>query len=248
MVKIIFLGTNGWYDTDTGNTISILIKTKEYNIVLDAGNGLYKIGKYADKEKPVYIFISHYHIDHVEGLHTLDMNRFPKGLNIMTQEGGEGILNTLMNPPFTKAMKDLPFETKVIEVPKDIPKLPFKAEVLPMVHSVLTLGIRIEIDDKIIAYCPDTGYCANAVKLAKGADLVITECAFKPGHTDESWPHLNPETAAKIAKDAGAKKLILTHFDARVYSNLKSRSDSEKFARKIFRNSYSSKDGMEIEV
>jgi ribonuclease BN (tRNA processing enzyme) len=36
-MKIIFLGTNGWYDTKTGNTVSILIVTKEHNIVLDAG-------------------------------------------------------------------------------------------------------------------------------------------------------------------------------------------------------------------
>jgi ribonuclease BN (tRNA processing enzyme) len=36
-MKIIFLGTNGWYDTKTGNTVSTLIVTKEHNIVLDAG-------------------------------------------------------------------------------------------------------------------------------------------------------------------------------------------------------------------
>jgi ribonuclease BN (tRNA processing enzyme) len=36
MPKIIFMGTNGWYDSKTGNTISILIEAEEYDVVLGA--------------------------------------------------------------------------------------------------------------------------------------------------------------------------------------------------------------------
>ncbi len=70
-MKITFLGTNGWYDTSTGNTICILVETDKYNIVLDAGNGLYKIDRYISSEKPVYLFLSHFHLDHIIGLHIL---------------------------------------------------------------------------------------------------------------------------------------------------------------------------------
>ena len=38
-MKIIFLGTNGWYDTKTGNTLSVFMKTKKEYIILDAGSG-----------------------------------------------------------------------------------------------------------------------------------------------------------------------------------------------------------------
>lgn len=48
-MKIIFLGTNGWYDTKTGNTICTLIETDNEYIILDAGNGIYKIDKYIKK-------------------------------------------------------------------------------------------------------------------------------------------------------------------------------------------------------
>jgi len=54
MVKVIFLGTNGWYDTLTGNTVSTLVKTRDYNIVLDAGNGIAKLSRYMDDNKPTY--------------------------------------------------------------------------------------------------------------------------------------------------------------------------------------------------
>jgi len=73
MVKVTFLGTNGWFDTQTGNTISILIESSRFYIVLDAGIGIYKLNEYAKKKKPVYVFLSHFHLDHVVGLHTLPM-------------------------------------------------------------------------------------------------------------------------------------------------------------------------------
>ena len=71
-MKIIFLGTNGWYDTSLGNTICTLIKTQDFHIILDAGNGLYKIDRHIIDEKPVFLFLSHFHLDHIIGLHILN--------------------------------------------------------------------------------------------------------------------------------------------------------------------------------
>ncbi len=41
-MDIIFLGTNGWYDSPTGSTICTLISSERYHILLDAGNGIHK--------------------------------------------------------------------------------------------------------------------------------------------------------------------------------------------------------------
>jgi ribonuclease BN (tRNA processing enzyme) len=110
------------------------------------------------------------------------------------------------------------------------------------------MGYRFEVDDKIITFCGDTGYCDNAVKLAEGADILITECAFKPGQENADWPHLNPETAARIAKESGAKKLALTHFDAELYRTLEDRKNSEKIAQTIFSETFITEDDMVIEL
>lgn len=248
MPKITFLGTNGWYDTKTGNTISVLIETGNFYIVLDAGYGFSKISQYAKDDKPVYVFLSHFHLDHVIGLHTLDKNSFPEGLYFILQEGGTKILKTLLNFPYTAPIDKMPFKAEFIEVPENSGLLPFKAEFLPMVHTSFTLGIRIETEGKIIAFCPDTGYCENAVLLSRNADLVITECAYRCGEVNEGWPHLNPELSARIALEAGAKKLLLTHFDAEKYPEIESRYAAEKASREIFPQSYASVDGMELEV
>jgi len=248
MAKVVFLGTNGFYDSGTGNTVSILIEGNDYYIVLDAGYGIWKLGQYLQADKPVYLFISHFHLDHIVGLHTLAINKFSEGLNIITQTGGAEILNTIVNFPFTIPFKDLPFSTKIIEVPGNKGELPFKADFLPMVHAAPTIGMRMEIDNRVIAYCPDTGFCENAVALARESDLLIAECAFRPDETDETWPHLNPETAARIACDAKAGRLVLVHFDALRYANIEARIEAEQKAREIFEASCMSMDGMEIEI
>ena len=248
MPKIIFLGTNGWYDSETGNTISILIKTEQYDIVLDAGNGIWKLGQYANDEKPVYLFISHFHIDHIAGMHTMALNTFSKGLSILVQDGSVEHLNRIMSLPYTIPLENLPFETKILEVPLRRKDLPFKAEFLPMVHSAFTLGVRLEVDDKVITYCPDTGYCSNAVHLALNADLLIADCAFKPNQLDVAWPHLNPEMAARIAHEAKVKQLALTHFDAKRYETVQHRQEAENKAKETFENSRMTTDGMILEL
>ena len=246
-MKIIFLGTNGWYDSKTGNTVSVLLDTKKYHIVLDAGNGIHKLDGYL-ADKPVYIFLSHFHLDHMEGLHTLAKFDFKKGLTICAPKGAKKILNSILNRPFTIPLNKLPYKTSVFELPRDINKLPFKVEALPLKHSDPVLGFRFKIDDKIIAYCTDTGYCANVVKLAAGADALISECSHKSGEENSKWPHLNPESAALLAKKADAQRLVLTHFDASRYKTLIDRVQAEKSAKKIFKNCLAAKDGMILKL
>jgi len=245
-MKAIFLGTNGWYDTETGNTICTLIQSEGFDILLDAGNGLHRADRYLDGRKPTFLFLSHFHIDHIEGLHTLAKFRFTEGLVICGPEGCRAILGGILNQPFTVPLADLPYPVRIIEIPEDAASIPFPVEVLPMLHSSLTLGYRFALDGCFIAYCPDTGYCENAVTIARKADLLITECAYKNGQSLEGWPHLTPETAARIAREADAKRLVLTHFDASVYRSLYERKEAEIAAAGSFPATTAGTDGLEV--
>ena len=227
-MNVIFLGTNGWYDTDTGNTICTLINSEKYHIILDAGNGIYKADRYIQDDLPVYLFLSHFHLDHIEGLHVLNKFRFSQGLRIFGQKGTRKVLDTILNEPFTVPLDRLPFEVEVCELSEGPYKLPFPLECRFLVHATPCMGYRFDLDGRVVAYCPDTGVCENAVLLAEGADLLIAECSHKPGEQSPQWPHLNPEDAAEIARRAGAKRLALTHFDAGRYTTIQERLDAAK--------------------
>ena len=69
-----------------------------------------------------------------------------------------------------------------------------------------------------VTFIMDTRYNENAVKLAKGADLLISEATFSAGEAEsllEKRAHLSSVEAATIAKKAKVKGLILVHLSQR---------------------------------
>jgi ribonuclease BN (tRNA processing enzyme) len=247
-MKVTFLGTNGWYDTVTGNTCSVLIQSKEYDIILDAGNGIAKADHYITQDKPAYLFISHFHIDHITGLHTLVKFKFPKGLTICGQIGTTTVLNTFVAEPFTVPFAQLPYPVCFVELEEGKHTIPFPVECLPLVHPAPCFGYRLTLDDKVITYCTDTGVCDNAITLGRNADLLITECGLKPGQESPGWPHLNPENAIHIAKEAHAKRLALMHFGAEVYRTLDDRREVQKRFEKEYPGLVVATDDLTIDI
>jgi ribonuclease BN (tRNA processing enzyme) len=247
-MEVVFLGTNGWYDTKTGNTTCVLVESRDHLIILDAGNGIHKVDQYDKGQKPVSLFISHFHLDHIAGLHILNKFNFKSGLQIFGPVGTTTILNDIVNEPFTVPLSRLPFKVEIKELSEGTHNIPFLVECKYLFHSSKCLGYRFQLDGKIITYCPDTGICENAITLARNADLLIAECSFKKGQRDQEWPHLNPEDAVAIANGARAKKLALVHFDADVYRSLEERIQMQKEARMIFKNLVVSFDNMQLKV
>ena len=246
---INFLGTNGWYSTYDSLTPCVLIDSDEAYIVLDAGEGIQKLDEYiTDETKPIYIFISHFHLDHIHGFHIFPKFNFKQDVTVFGKTGLKKMAEIFLNHPFTKKYSDYTFDIKFIEVDEGKHQVPFNFSCALLPHPDPSMGFRFEIDGKILTYCTDTGEHPNLEILAKNSDLLITECAHRPGEVDESWPHLNPETAARIAKNACAKKLALMHFDASRYTKREDRTEAQMIAARIFRNTVSSFDDYTIEL
>ncbi len=225
MITIKTLGTNGWFDTEFGRTMCTLIKTDDYSVVLDAGSGFPKIRTEVDFTKPVYLLLSHLHLDHISGLHTLEMMPFSVPLKIIVPAGQKEAFKAIGRPPYSAnwltgyASGGELYGTDEIAAAG----LPFKLSALELCHPVPTCGYRLEIEGKTIAYLCDTGYCANAVCLAKNADFVIAECGALPGKAVERGPHMDPSFCARVAAESRCARMLLTHFSALLYPTLEDR-------------------------
>ena len=94
-----------------------------------------------------------------------------------------------------------------------------------------------------ITFILDTKPCPNINKLAKDSELLILEATYskKESALAKKYGHLTTEMAAKIAKKANAKKLILTHISQRYEFKEKMLL---KEAKKIFPNTTIAKDLM----
>ncbi|HET9071130.1 MAG TPA: MBL fold metallo-hydrolase [Acidimicrobiales bacterium] len=76
------------------------------------------------------------------------------------------------------------------------------------------------------AFIMDTRPCPGAVELARGADLVVCESTFLSSEADlaHRYGHMTAAQAATLAAEAGARRLVLTHFSQR-------HPDEQAFAR-----------------
>ncbi len=82
--------------------------------------------------------------------------------------------------------------------------------VAPMTHSAQAQGVRIQDEEgTVMSYSGDTDYCPEIAMLGRHADILVLECSF-PG-TMKVRGHLVPRECGRIAREAEAKHLIVTH-------------------------------------
>lgn len=96
-----------------------------------------------------------------------------------------------------------------------------------------------------IAVVIDTRYCQQAIDIARDAEILLCESTYLEEHKDLAHKHfhLTAKEAATIAKQANAKKLVLTHYSARYMDS----KDFEKEAREVFPNTFAADDFMVIQ-
>ncbi len=143
-------------------------------------------------------------------------------------------------PPFRLVGAPLDHRTTAIgwrlEEPDGVRVLPDRLEALgvrgPAVGELLASGsvtvggraVRVgEVSEprrgQTVAFVMDTRWCDGALSLADAADLLVCEATFlssagEDGLADVSG-HLTAAQAARLARQAGARRLVLTHFSQR---------------------------------
>jgi ribonuclease BN (tRNA processing enzyme) len=78
-------------------------------------------------------------------------------------------------------------------------------------HQGETYAVRIDADGVSVGYSADTGSGWALSALGPGLDLALCEATLEPERAD-SMPHLTAAQAGASAKEAGVRRLVLTHF------------------------------------
>jgi ribonuclease Z len=90
--------------------------------------------------------------------------------------------------------------------------------------SLVVGGRRVAVDEVSVvrpgqrfAFVMDTRRCDAALELPRDADLLVCESTFLYADADlaQRYGHLTAADAAWIAREAGARRLVLTHFSQR---------------------------------
>ncbi|WP_029202760.1 MBL fold metallo-hydrolase [Ornithinimicrobium pekingense] len=189
---------------------------RTWQVLLDLGSGaLGTLQRHTDPMTLDALVLSHLHPDHC-----LDLT----GLRVLRQHGphpADGDL-PVYGPDNTaermaraygvggpEAMRGMDFRTLADATPFELG--PFTITPYEVWHPVPTFGFRVAADGVVLVYTGDTDSCPNLAPLMADADLVLSEASYLEGRDTGRGVHLTALRAATAARDAGARRLMLTH-------------------------------------
>ncbi|MFL6255921.1 MAG: ribonuclease Z [Pyrinomonadaceae bacterium] len=108
-----------------------------------------------------------------------------------------------------------------------------------------------DLKGRSVVYCTDTTYCPAAVELSRDADLLIHEATF--AEADEELAvrstHSTASMAARVAREAGARRLVLTHLSPRYFPGNQTGPDELlEEARAVFAGAELAHDFLSVDV
>jgi ribonuclease BN (tRNA processing enzyme) len=216
-VEVVVLGAHGTWPLAGGATSGLLVRHDGFSLWLDAGTGTL-----ANLQRHVSLFdvgamvLSHSHPDHVTDLYPYLFARLfsPEHPAKIPLCVAPGILERV-NPLLTDDTGDMQlsdtFDVVEVEPGTERRAGPFRILTAPMTHTVPTIGMRIEADDRTLAYSADTGPCDELVGLARDCDLLIAEASWQEDGEDRLPIHMTAREAGEAAGKAGVNRVALTH-------------------------------------
>ncbi|MBI4981418.1 ribonuclease Z [Candidatus Woesearchaeota archaeon] len=125
-------------------------------------------------------------------------------------------------------------------------KLQRGEDVMVNEKKIKSKDVTYLVKGRKISYVADTIPCAGANKLAKDADLLISEGTHLSDIAEktEKYMHLTVKDAAILASENNAQKLIITHISPRY----KSTADIVTEARTYFDNTIVAEDFLRVKV
>lgn len=210
-LAVTILGSSGRFQTLERACVGYLLEIGGSNIWLDAGGGtwlnLQRSIDYADLDG---VLLTHGHPDHtIDVLQAYHARQYgqPEPLERIPLWAPQETLDRLS--AFAKGIKEA-FDLKAITVDDRLTIAGASVSFVTMAHPEPTLGVRFELDGKVLAFSSDTGEVADFESLAGGADLFVCEATSQD--SDPLWEgHLRASQAGAIAAKVGVKKLLLTH-------------------------------------
>lgn len=210
-MRLHTLGCWGGYPFQDGGTTSFLLTSQAgFRLLIDVGsravNELEKVISPLDLDA---VIISHYHPDHVADLGVLGHYRLlhPQGAESLPVYGHGEDQVAFANLTMGDVLVGQSYQTDQVNQIG-----PFEISFIKTVHPVTCYAMRIvePATGQVLVFTGDTGYFEGLADFAAGADVFLADVYFFEGR--EHHPaHLTSKEAGQIAKEAGVKRLVLTH-------------------------------------
>ncbi|MDD3243560.1 MAG: MBL fold metallo-hydrolase [Eubacteriales bacterium] len=207
-MKLTVLGNCGPFPPAGGACSGYLLSTDEGKLLLDCGTGcLAGLNVHGGAAALTGAVLSHLHFDHFSDLLPMSYAR---------QFAGCGPLPLLLPrtpPQHVALLTDTgAYEPEAIQTQKTFRAAGAEITFFPVKHPVECYAVRVEQNGRVFVYTGDTNECEGLADFARGADVLLADACFAEAQWTAAKPHFSAPRAARMAEQAGVKKLLLTHF------------------------------------
>jgi ribonuclease BN (tRNA processing enzyme) len=194
-------------------------------IALDMGSGSFSnLRSIMPAEELDAVVVSHMHPDHFLDLIPLRyaLRYGPRSnrerIGVFLPPGGEAVLRTMAAAFAAESSADYLSEVYDIRTYEPAEPLVLGGVTLRFAataHFIPTFAVRCEFDGASLAYSADTAPEPRVSALARNCDVFLCEATLVPGEVEEQGRgHMTAREAGTLARDAGARRLVLTHYGA----------------------------------
>ncbi len=241
-VRVTILGASGPYP-GSDDLPSVLIRYGSLTILLDAGEGVQHRLLHAgvSPASVSYIFITHFHGDHILGLLPLLQSRSLAGCDRELWVFGPAGISEYLLANF-RMLKFMPrYEVRVGEV-SDGKSLELqggvKVAVVGLDHVIETYGYILDFGGRVrVSYITDTRPVEGLAEVIEHSDLLIHDATFSSRDRElaRNYGHSTAVDAARVARSARCSMLLLFHTSPRYRKSLNTLLAE---SRRVFENSW----------
>jgi phosphoribosyl 1,2-cyclic phosphodiesterase len=213
-----------------GNTTCLEIRTPDGVIIIDGGSGLRGLGgslaqEYAGQNLSLNILMTHFHWDHIQGIPFFAPLYLAQNEVTFWSDRTVDVLKETLEGQMTSPYFPVPFA----RVPgrRNFGRIGDnetfgKVTVRPFAlhHPQGASGYRFEHEGKVIVHAcdheqGDAKHDRIVAEYAQGADLLIIDAQYTPEQYEQKrgWGHSTWKYAVDMAREAGVKRLVLSHHD-----------------------------------
>lgn len=197
---------------------------RTYTFTLDFGPGaMGHLLRYTDPALVDAMVISHLHADHCADLIGMQVYRrwhpsgpLPRGA--VYSPGDARRRARQLGDDGPEETYDDVFDFRQVRSGDTFRIGPMTIQAFPALHTVEAFAYRItgpsDIrpgENAVLTFTGDTDMCDGVVAAARGADLLLSECAYEDGRDTVRGIHLTGSRAGALAAQAGAHEMLLTH-------------------------------------
>jgi ribonuclease BN (tRNA processing enzyme) len=217
-VRVHILGSNGTYPTPGRPASGYLVEHGETRVWCDAGPGTFlELWQRVELDLLSGVVVSHRHPDHCADLlaayHALAYGPYRRPpVPVWGPESVWRRMVAFLDP--SERLRDA-FDFHPVGDDDMIQIDGVAVSFATTDHSVTCVASRWEADGRVFVFTGDTGAAGTWRRLATGADVLLSEATYQgePG-LEPYTQHLTAGEAGAIAREAGARRLVLTHIPA----------------------------------